>query len=657
MSLQTRAMVACGCFGLVFTGLSGRLVQLALDANTKLTDKATKAYEGSEEIFARRGEIRDANGVVLARNVPLKNVIADTSLLYELEPKDKSGVQKVKFDDRDRVASVLAKSLGLKFEDIRPKFEGKVDAASGDLKFNRYVVIKKKVSEDDASALEKALIQSKLERVRALTGKDKWSPDKLKTLEAAKTLAEANVRGVVFKQDFERMYPEGNLLAHVVGFYGYIPKYDESGKETQDGEFGGVEGIERSMDNILTGLEGRRFFQKDANGREIVATRGSDRAPKHGAHIRLTIDLGIQQIVEEELEAACKRLKPKRACVLMMDPFTGDIMAMANRPVYNPNFPKKATPDEKLNFAVSGAYEPGSTFKTITAAGAINRGKVSIDTKIFCENGTMKYPGGILKDHHPYGDLSIELIIAKSSNIGAVKLGRGFEPEDFYTLIRSFGFGARTGIALPGETRGMLAPVSKWTPSSMYHIPMGHEVAASPLQVVTATCAIANGGNLVLPQIIRDISDDGGNILTQYKSQFSREGVIKTKVAKDVSGALEKVTLVGTGGNARVPGFRVAGKTGTAQIFNHETKAYSTQDHICSFVGYMPAEAPRFCMIVIVDDSAVINGEADSGGLVAAPVFSVIAERVAAHIGLKPDPSLIAELLAFRKQRASEGRR
>ena len=279
MSLQTRAMVACGCFGLVFTGLSGRLVQLALDANTKLTDKATKAYEGSEEIFARRGEIRDANGVVLARNVPLKNVIADTSLLYELEPKDKSGVQKVKFDDRDRVASVLAKSLGLKFEDIRPKFEGKVDAASGDLKFNRYVVIKKKVSEDDASALEKALIQSKIERVRALTGKDKWSPDKLKTLEAAKTLAEANVRGVVFKQDFERMYPEGNLLAHVVGFYGYIPKYDESGKETQDGEFGGVEGIERSMDNILTGLEGRRFFQKDANGREIVAPRGSDRAP------------------------------------------------------------------------------------------------------------------------------------------------------------------------------------------------------------------------------------------------------------------------------------------------------------------------------------------------------------------------------------------
>lgn len=650
-------MVVCGCFGLAFTGLSAQLIRLALNADPKLIDKATKAYEGGEEIFARRGEIRDANGVVLARNVPLKNVIADASLLYELEPKDKKGVQKVKFDERDRVAAVLAKSLELKFSDVRAKFEEKPNPKTGKLRLNRYIVIKNKITEEQAAELEKALIRSKIERVRALAGKDKWSPEKLKTLEAAKTLAEANVSGVVFKQDFERVYPEGNLLAHVVGFYGYIPKYDETGKELKDGTFGGVEGIERSMNEALTGLEGRRFFQRDANGREIVAMRGSERAPKHGAHIRLTIDLGIQQIVEEELEAACKRLKPKRACVLMMDPFTGDIMAMANRPVYNPNSPKKATPDQKLNFAVSGAYEPGSTFKTITAAGAINRGKVSIDTKVFCENGTMRYPGGVLKDHHAYGDLSVETIIAKSSNIGAVKLGLGLGQENFYTLIRSFGFGIRTGIALPSETRGILHPVSKWTPSSMYHIPMGHEVAASPLQVVAATCAIANGGNLVMPQIIRDISDDGGNILSEYKPQFSREAVIKTMTAKDVSGALEKVTLVGTGSNARVPGFRVAGKTGTAQIFNHETKAYSNEDHICSFVGYMPAEAPRFCMIVIIDDSAVINGDADSGGLLAAPVFSAIAEKVAAHIGLKPDPALVAELLAFRKQRASEGRR
>ena len=653
MSLQSRAMVACGCFGIAFTGLSARLVQLSIDDTSKITEKACKAYEGSAKIFARRGEIRDANGVALARNVPLKNVIADTSLLYELEPEDKNGVKKVKFDDRDRVAAILAKSLGLEFAEVRAKFEP--EAASQ--KLNRYVIVKKKVTESQATELETALIAAKIERVRALTGKDRWKPDKLKALEEAKTLAEANVRGVVFEQDFERIYPEGKLLAHVVGFYGYVPNYDADGKELKSGAFGGVEGIERSMDQWLTGLDGQRFFQKDANGKELVATRGSERAPKHGANIRLTIDLGVQQIVEEELEAACKKLKPKRACVLMMDPVSGEIMAMANRPVYNPNTPEDAKPEQKLNFAVSGAYEPGSTFKTITAAGALNCGKATIDEKIFCWNGRRPYLGGVLRDHHAYGWIPVSEVIAKSSNIGAVDLGLKMGEDKFYSLIRDFGFGGRTGIALPGETRGILHPVSKWTASSMFHIPMGHEVAASPLQVVVATSAIANGGSLIMPQIVRNITDEGGNILAEYTPQTVREGLILPKTAKDVGKALEKVTAKGgTATRARVPGFRVAGKTGTAQIFNHETRKYSTEDHICSFVGYMPAEAPRFCMIVIVDDSATVNGSLDSGGLVAAPIYSKIAERVAAHLGLKPDPELVAEELAYRKQLAKEGK-
>ena len=653
MSLQSRAMVACGCFGIAFTGLSARLVHLSIDDNSEITAKACKAYEGSAKIFARRGEIRDANGVALARNVPLKNVIADTSLLYELEPEDRNGVKKVKFDDRDRVATILAKSLGLEFAEVRAKFEPE----PGTQKLNRYVIVKKKIPESQATELETALIVAKIERVRALTGKDKWKPEKLKALEEAKTLAEANVRGVVFEQDFERIYPEGKLLAHVVGFYGYVPNYDENGKELKSGAFGGVDGIERSMDQWLTGLDGQRFFQKDANGKELVATRGSERAAKHGANIRLTIDLGVQQIVEEELDAACRKLKPKRACVLMMDPISGEIMAMANRPVYNPNFPEKAKPEEKLNFAVSGAYEPGSTFKTITAAGALNCGMASIDEKIFCYNGRRPYPGGILKDHHAYGWIPVSEVIAKSSNIGAVELARRMSEEKFYSLVRDFGFGSRTDISLPGETRGILHPVSKWTKSSMFHIPMGHEVAASPLQVVVATSAIANGGKLVVPQIIRNITDEGGNVLAEYTPHIVREGLILPKTAKDVGGALEKVTAKGgTATRARVPGFRVAGKTGTAQIFNHETKKYSNEDHICSFVGYMPAEAPRFCMIVIVDDSATVNGSLDSGGLIAAPIYSKIAEKVAAHLGLKPDPELVAEELAYRKQMALEGK-
>ena len=653
MSLQTRAMVACGFFGLAFTGLSYRLVELALDPSAELTDNASKAYGGQVTLFARRGEIRDVNGEALALNEPLKNIIADTTLLFELEPKEKDGVVEPKFDDRDRVAGVLAKVLDLKFDEVRARFEP--DAKTD--KLNRYVVLKKKVSEEKARVLELALIESKLELIRTRAGTDRKKLDDLKALEKAKTLADANVRGIVFEQNFERIYPVGSLLAHVVGFYGYIPKYDKEGKELKEGRFGGVDGIESSMDQWLTGLDGQRFFQKDAKGKELVAMRGSERMPKHGANVRLTIDLSIQQIVEEELNLACSTLKPKRACVLMMDPNSGEIMAMANRPVYDPNFPKEAKPEQRLNFAVSGAYEPGSTFKTVTAAGAINCGKAWIDKKIFCENGLLPYKGGLLKDHHAYGDLTVGEIISKSSNIGAVRLAQGLGQDKFYTLVRDFGFGTRTGITLPGETRGILHPVANWTPSSMYHIPMGHEVAASPLQVVTATCAIANGGNLVMPQIVRDITDETGKVLLDFKPQITREGLISFKTAMEVNGALENVvSYAGTGKRARVPGFRVAGKTGTAQIFNHETKKYSTEDHICSFVGYMPAEAPRFCMIVIIDDSATVNGHLDAGGLVAAPIFAKIAERVAAHLGLRPDQKLVEEEIAMRKQLQKEGR-
>lgn len=652
MSLQSRAIFACGCFGLLFTGLSGRLVQIAIDEGGARVKNLDAAYSGQTTIKARRGEIRDVNNEVLARNEPLKTVIADTSLLYELEEPDRHGVVKVRFDDRDRIAGVLAKALGLKFDDVRARFEP--DKKTG--KLNRYIVVKKKISEDEARSLEVALIASKAALVKQRAGSDRKKLAAAEALEKAGTLAEANVRGITFEQDFERIYPVGTLLAHVVGFYGYIPKYDSKGNELPEGRFGGVEGIENSMEQWLTGLDGQRFYRKDANGRELVAMRGAERAPKHGAHVRLTIDLGLQQIVEEELEAACRRLKPKRACVLMMDPKTGEIMALANRPVYDPNFPKHAKPDEKLNFAVSGAYEPGSTFKTITAAGWLNCGKGTITSEIFCENGRLPYKGGLLKDHHPYGNLSIAEIIAKSSNIGAVKLALGLGQEKFYTTVRDFGFGSRTGIALPNETRGMLAPVSNWTPSSMYHIPMGHEVAASPLQVVVATSSIANGGTLMMPQIVRDITDDHGNLVAEYKPQILKN-VIVAKTAAAVGMGLEKVTSrLGTAMKARVPGFRVAGKTGTAQIFDHKLKDYSNEDHICSFVGYMPAEAPRFCMIVIIDDSATVNGSADTGGQVAAPIFSRIAERTAAHLGLQPDPELLEEEVSLRKQLAKEGR-
>jgi cell division protein FtsI/penicillin-binding protein 2 len=380
-------------------------------------------------------------------------------------------------------------------------------------------------------------------------------------------------------------------------------------------------------------------------------------SPRHGADIRLTIDLGVQQIVESELETVFKELKPKKATVIVMEPYTGEILAMANRPCFDPNAPGDGDPAHRSNHAVSMVFEPGSTFKAVSAAGALNRGLVNLKTEIWCRNGLWTFPGGPIKDHHPYGMLSVEDVIAKSSNIGAITLAQRIGQEPFYNLIRSFGFGTRTGITLPGESPGILHPLHKWRPNSMFYVPFGHEVAATPLQVINATCAIANGGTLMMPHIIREIRAADGTQLADYPPQEVRR-VITEETARKMTAAFEKVTSkIGTATRARVPGFRVAGKTGTTQIFDKNLGRYSSEDHTLSFVGYLPAEKPRFCCLVIIDDSSVVNGKLDSAGLLAAPVFAKIAERTARQLGLEPDPLLLEEDAKFRKTLAREGRR
>jgi cell division protein FtsI/penicillin-binding protein 2 len=368
------------------------------------------------------------------------------------------------------------------------------------------------------------------------------------------------------------------------------------------------------------------------------------------------VDLGIQQIVEDELERAFRELKPKKATVIVMEPRSGRVMALANRPCFDPNDPGKDAA-KRFNHAVASIYEPGSTFKTLSAAGALNRGVAKIDERIWCRNGTWVYPGGKLTDHHPYGDLTVSEVIVKSSNIGAVTLAKRIGERPFYEFIRTFGFGSRTGIALPGESAGILHPLNKWTVGTMYHVPFGHEVAATPLQVILATCAFANGGTLMMPQIIEDITDDNGTVLVSYPPQEVRREMIKPEVCQQIVSTLEKVTSkAGTAVRARVPGFRVAGKTGTTQLIDPATGRYSSQDHTVSFVGFLPAEDPKFCCLVMMEDSAVVNGHLDTGGLLAAPLFAKIAERTARQIGLQPDPVLLEEELAFRKTLAKEGR-
>ena len=593
MSLKSRACIACYGVGTLFTVLSARLIVLAVNQHDRYSDIARKSYISSKPVVlpAWRGMIEDAEGACLARNEPLRDVILDGRVICETKrnktPKEIAGI----------IAAVLKLNAEEVAQRIRP------DRA--------FVVLAKNVPEETAAELERQLVAAK-------------------------------IKGVSFEQKCKRIYPARQMLSHVVGFFGY----EEPAAGEKQGRFRGVEGIERSMDNWLTGKDGWRTFEKDGQGRELNNFAGEECASRNGANVRLTVNLNLQQIVESELDAACARLRPAKATVIMMKPDTGEILALANRPTYDPNEAAKAKPEARFNNAIAGTVEPGSTFKAVTCAGALHYRLVTPRTEVFCENGKWSYGGLALHDHHPYGSLTVSQIIEKSSNIGAAKLALQIGQERFYNWVRNFGFGQPTSIALPGEVRGILRPRDQWQPVSITRVAMGHEVAATPIQIITATCAIANGGKLMMPQLIREIRSDSGEVLAKYEPQVVRN-VITDDTAGKVRDALVKVTgKQGTAKLAHIPGYDIAGKTGTAQKLVTDPKTgkqvYSHEKHVTSFVGFVPAEKPAFCLLIIIDE-AKVSGHEDVGGLVAAPVFRAIAERSLAYLGVAPNPALLQQ--------------
>jgi cell division protein FtsI/penicillin-binding protein 2 len=428
------------------------------------------------------------------------------------------------------------------------------------------------------------------------------------------------LRGIFSEQDAVRIYPNGEVLGHVLGFLNHEGK--------------GVQGVELSMESQLAGKDGYRFIERDRTGREIVLYRGIEEEPEHGKNVRLTIDMGLQSIVEEELDAAYKDLKPETANAVLVDPKTGAILAMACRPCFNPNEPGKAQPEQMKNRAIIDMVEPGSTFKIVVASGALNEGKVDEKSTIFCENGRFAYGGRILKDHHGYGNMDVHEILVKSSNIGSAKLALMMGGDKFYEYVRRFGFGERLGIELPGEIPGLVHPPARWDKLTITRMPMGHAVAVTPLQITMAMAVIANGGDLMAPRIVQSVETEDGEI-TMKKNPIGMREVIPEKTARFVGEALVGVTEPGgTAAFARVNGFQVAGKTGTAQKVS-PAGGYAAGKYVVSFVGFMPAEDPRFVLLVMLDD-AKIAPNLNYGGLVAAPVFSRIAERVARQLDLAP---------------------
>ncbi|MFZ4597618.1 MAG: peptidoglycan D,D-transpeptidase FtsI family protein [Terrimicrobiaceae bacterium] len=431
---------------------------------------------------------------------------------------------------------------------------------------------------------------------------------------------EAGLRGLYSEPDAVRTYPNGQMLGHVLGFLDH------------DGT--GVQGIEMTMEAYLRGKDGYRYIERDRTGREIMLYRGQEEPAENGQNVRLTIDMGLQSIVEEEIETAFQDLKPETAIVLMVDPKTGEILAMASRPCFDPNDPGNAGPEQMKNRAVIDMVEPGSTFKIVVASGALNEGTVNAKSMIFCENGHFAYGGKILRDHHGYGSMSVHDILVKSSNIGSAKMAMMMGEEKFYEYVRRFGFGERSGIELPGEIPGLVHPPHRWDKLTITRMPMGHALAVTPLQITMGMSVIANGGHLMAPQIVRSVEDEDGQTVLDKPPRITRE-VIPTSTAHFVSDALaEVVGERGTAQLAKVSGFTVAGKTGTAQKVS-PTGGYAAGQYVVSFVGYLPAEDPRFVCLVMINN-ATISSSLNYGGTVAAPIFSRIGEKAARYLNLVP---------------------
>jgi cell division protein FtsI (penicillin-binding protein 3) len=436
--------------------------------------------------------------------------------------------------------------------------------------------------------------------------------------EQGRRLDRLSLDGIGVVMEGRRFYPKGPLLAHVLGFSG------------MDGE--GLEGVEHRYEPYLHGEKRMMVLQRDAFGHTVFPKGMMERSPTPGHSLTLTIDEVIQYIVERELEDAVGRARAKSGTMIVLDPKTGSVLAMAVSPRFDPNAVSALNPDRWRNRALTDAYEPGSTMKAMMAAAAIEERVVRPNTMVFGEHGRMTVANTVIHDHERLGWISFAQVIQKSSNIGAAKTGMALGEHRLYRYLQAFGFGQRTEIDLPGEGVGLVRDPKDWGRRSVASISIGQEIGVTPLQMVSAVAAIANDGMLMKPYVVSEIRDADNHILRQVPPQAKRR-VISRETARSVTKILEGVVTDGTGTNAAIPGFRVAGKTGTAQKIDPRTGAYSASRFVASFAGYAPADNPQLAMIVVIDEPL---GDTQ-GGAVAAPVFSRVGEQVLSYLGVPSD--------------------
>jgi cell division protein FtsI/penicillin-binding protein 2 len=571
--------------------LGGRLVDLQVVRHDELRALAETNTVRTIAQQPMRGQILDIRNNPLATSLPAKTVCADPTLLG---------------DRREAVAQALAPLLQTDETLLSARLAPRLMEFKGKTNLSHYVVLKGKVPLETWEKIKQTMAQLSF-----------GDESKLSSHERA-TNFNVRTKAIFAEDDQIRFYPSQRLAAHVLGFV------------SNDVEETGLSGIELAFNTNLSGIPGWRRTEIDKHQRELVAYRDEDVEPRDGMNVVLTLDAGLQNIVESELAAGMEKHGPISASCIVVRPRTGEILAMATLPNFDPNQPGHSPMDALRNRVISDTAEPGSTFKIVVVSGGLNEHVVSLHQQFNCENGHFSFAGRVLHDHKPFGMLTVEEIITKSSNIGAAKIGILLGEDKLLEYIKDFGFGRRTEIPLPAERAGTVHPIKDWSKVSIAQIPMGQGVTVTPLQMVMAMSAIANKGLLMRPMLVDRLEEADGKLVVKYKPQPVRQVASLETIQQMVTALKTVVTPAGTAVQGALDHYTVAGKTGTAQKVEH---GQYVQKFFSSFIGFFPADNPELCISVVMDEPR----DSHYGGDVAAPVFHAIAERAANYLNLKPD--------------------
>jgi cell division protein FtsI (penicillin-binding protein 3) len=553
----------------------GRLFIVQWKQADELASYATRQQLTEVTVSARPADIVDRSGRLLATTIVSQSLFVDP--------------QRLEVDEEFIVE--LAETLSINADRLKNRIAEHAN--------KRFLWVKRRVSDDEAAAVQ--LLN--------------W-PDS----------------AYGFRDEFLRQYPQGHVASHVLGY--------------RDIDGAGQGGVEQSLNHLIEGIPGKRKLVRDALGRIVEVSFDPNSEPKRFDAVQLTLDLTIQMFAEKALDEIIAEWKPAGACAIVMEPNSGDVLAMVSRPTYSLSDMSHVPSNAWRNQAISIIYEPGSTLKPFIVAEALQTGLIKRDEMFDCENGEYKMGPRVLHDHHRYGELSVTDVLVKSSNIGMAKIGERLKNRGLYNATSKFGFGRPTGIDLPGELSGILRPLKQWNGYSTGSIPMGHELAVTPLQLITAQAALANGGRLITPRILKGVQGERSDSARAF--QISQEDptlaepatIVRPTVSAEVARwvieePMTQVVSRGTGRRAKIPGYSVFGKTGTAQKMDPETGGYSKTLHSSSFICGAPARNPRVIVLVVVDEPQ--SSSTHYGGTIAAPAAAKILSRSLMYLRVPPD--------------------